>query len=193
MQYILQDLIYDNIDYTAYENKIGELCCEFILEKCNEILPGIVKSITFENIQSPKQYNFSTDSINCIIELDFNKLLQTFARHQNAGDYLKDTYTSCSGYISHYPNNISAWITEAFDDQKHTAGAMLDILLESAIEEDTGDSGRISMYYDISENIYAGEYINYDNILSAINEKYTHNPDLTEFSDLEGFTPIKRG
>ena len=195
LEFITSDLVYDNINNEDYENRIGELCCEFIAEKCNEILPGIVKGIEFENIQSPKQYNFSTDSINCIIELDFNLLLKTFIKHPQAAEYLKDTYTSRDGFISHYPNSLSGWITEAFDGQDHTTGAMLEFLLTADDGDDFQDINNIlrDLLEGISENIYCSEYINYDNILQAINEKYTYNEDLTEFSQLEGFTPIIGG
>jgi len=192
LKYICNDLLWDNWLNQDYEKEVSKHCTEFIEGYCKENFPGIIKSIEFENLYSPKEYNFANNSINVIMQVDFDALLKAFISHEKSADFLKDTYTSCSGFISHYPNNLKDWIADAFEDQKHTTAAMLQFLL-TADDDYDDDSVMYCMYEYVSENVYPGNYFDYDSMITSINEKYTYNDDLKDFSDLEGFTPIKGG
>jgi len=64
-----EDIQFDN---TAYENKVAKLLCEYLAKRFGE--EGLVHSIEFEGVYSPKYYNYSNDSINCKIHLSKSNL-----------------------------------------------------------------------------------------------------------------------
>ena len=184
---IIENEIYDCIDYDDYKIDVSKACCDFLDSGIREIpaIAKIVKSIKFGSLVSPKEYNFANNSINCIMELDFNALLTAFIKHPKSKEYLKGTYTSCSGFMSHYPNNMPEWIENAFDDKGHTTGSMLQFLLiahDETIEND--------MIMDVLESV-ENDYIDYDKLLKAVNTDIMDNHPLSEWiidmEDMEGY------
>jgi len=144
-----------DIDYKEYQNDIAVNACEFIESECD-----FIKLVKFENVSSPKFYNFSNDSINCQITIDVNKLSDYI--NNNVSEfraYLKNNYTSCSGFISRYSNDAEEWkestenFTTFFDN--HLLGALLQFYFVNEIEDANSD-----MYYFCSERICEGDYIN---------------------------------
>jgi len=96
------DSIADNIDYkTIFKDYINVFTDEFK----SWIQDNYDLDIDFKdlNLISPKYYNYSTDVINCnISDKDNALLMMTFKRDKDFIDYLKDSTTSRSGFISHY-------------------------------------------------------------------------------------------
>lgn len=124
-------------DYRDYETRIGKAFIERLERELNVFLP--VK-LEFQCIYSPKFYNFSTDSIHIIADLDLSKLLELIqARYKDAAIYFKDTYTSCSGFISSYSNDINDWLNPAYILKKpeHCIGALLNCLSWCEIDTDS--------------------------------------------------------
>ena len=112
------------------------------------------------------------------MEVDFNALLKAFILHKSAAEYLKNTYTRRDGFISHYPNNISDWIKDAFEDQEHTTASILQFLMYVDYSDYNNLLGDM---YDHIE-IYEGEYFNYEGMLSAVADHYFFNQrQLTNF------------
>lgn len=190
---VLQEVIelaFDNTDYREFEKDVSKACTDFIESICQETFPDIIKSITFEEVSSPREYNFTNDSINVKMSVDFDLLLKTFISYKGAAEFLKDRYTSYDGFMSSYPNNMADWIENAFEDQNHTTASMLEFLIYA---ENDSDSLSLDMYYHCSDSICGSDYINYDAILEAINDRYTYDKPLENFADLEGYEPIKGG
>lgn len=189
----VMSIIWEFIDYAAYQNDITKAATDYIEERCFQCLPGIVIAIRFQTVKSPREYNFTNDSVNIEIDIDFAALLRKFAKHPQSGDYLKARYTSCSGFISHYPNSLNEWCKDAFDDRTHTVGSMLEFFLRLYILE-CGESAEFDMYQYVSEcDTYAGQYIKTDKILECVNEEFTYNPDIKKWSDIDNFIGIVGG
>jgi hypothetical protein len=115
-------------DYENYQNDIGRNCCKFIQNE----LSGFVSSINFETIQSPREYNFVNDSINCEIELSDENIVNIIQFLQNNkelfGEYLRVNLTSCSGFISYYSNSLDLWLDQINEALQHET--KLGIILE---------------------------------------------------------------
>lgn len=145
------------IDYKQYEIDVVKECIEFVKENCI-----LIKSIEFENICSPKEYNFRNDSANITIQMDlkaFKKYL--YNNKESLNEYLKERYTSCSGFISHYGNSFKEWEqeTENFNNlEGHYLGSLLDFyfLVEGITVED--------MYCYVCASIYLDSYITIDEL-----------------------------
>lgn len=129
----LPEINYDDceFDYKEYELKCVK---EFIGEFENEF-KRFITSIEFQKIVSPREYNFRNDSVDVIIELsddnvkEINKYL---IEHNEAfAKYLHDSYTSCSGFISSYPNTIDEFIGSNLEkalEHSHKLGSILNFI-----------------------------------------------------------------
>lgn len=151
-------LYYDDFDFN-YNLIMSEICKDAVSkieEKLNEI--GINCSIIYENLISPKYYNFSNDSIN--IEINFKKFSQVIEILEQNFDsfyqYIKEHYTSRDGFISSHSNYASDWIEDLKNDaenETHKVGAVLDFILQEV--EDYKDE---DLYFDLCENYYGIDY-----------------------------------
>lgn len=69
-------------------------------------------SLTFESLDSPKFYNYSTDRIFCAISESDAKKLYDYVIHNHASAFeslIADRFTSCDGFVSSYPNHLDDW------------------------------------------------------------------------------------
>ena len=156
-------LNYDDFDFN-FDSIMQEICknaVSKIEEKLNEF--GLNCSIIYENLISPRKYNFSNDSIN--IEINFKKFSQVIEileqNYDSFTQYIKDNYTSCSGFISSHSRYSSDWMEDLREDaenETHKVGAVLDFILQE-IEEYKDEN----LYFDLCENYYEIDY--------TINEK----------------------
>ena len=152
------DLVYDdfNFDFITLQSEICKDAVIKIEEKLNEI--GINCSVKYETLVSPKYYNFSNDSIN--IEINFKKFSQVIEileqNYDSFYQYIKDNYTSCSGFISSYSSYASDWMEDLKNDaenEAHKVGAVLDFILQE-VEEYNDEC----LYFELYENAYFVEY-----------------------------------
>jgi len=128
-------------DYNSYMKEVSQNFCEFIERELKHILGKNIE-VNFQSIYSPKEYNFSNDSINCEIVLNktiLAKIKKYLKKNkQDFEEYLKK-FKSCSGFISFYDHYFDTWIGEYFDNIGNNPvflGSILDfILANKGIEE----------------------------------------------------------
>ena len=159
----LSEIDFDNLEINnaEYEKDVSIAFCE-VLEK---ELSDYVKSITFENLYSPKQYNFSTDSINCEIEPDADAISAFIYKNKDAFcEYLKENYTGCDGFIPSYSNAFDVWANntlgfKSFNCNGHYLGSILQFICNIL---DIND-----LYEAVKSEIYEGDYIlNWDDCIN---------------------------
>lgn len=148
------ELNYDDFNFN-YNLIMIEICKDAVSkieEKLNEI--GINCSIIYENLISPREYNFRNDSIN--IEINFKKFSQVIGileqNFDSFSQYIKDNYTSRDGFISSHSSYASDWmedLREYAENETHKVGAVLDFILQQIEEYKDED-----LYFDLCENYY---------------------------------------
>ena len=152
------NLSYDNFDFdfTTIQNKICIDAVSKIEEKLNEI--GINCTINFETLVSPREYNFSNDSIN--IEINFKKFSRVIEileqNYDSFSQYIKDNYTSRDGFISSHSSYASDWMEDLKNDaenETHKVGAVMDFILQE-VEEYKPEN----LYFELCENCYEIDY-----------------------------------
>lgn len=116
------------VDWKAYMHAIGERYTELLNKYCvNNIDNKIIHKIDFIKVSSPKYYNYTTDKL--ILNIDFNMFkLDRFCLHDNKRDfeqYLKEHYTSHSGYVSFINNTITSFQHQLKEDNR-CIGVMLE-------------------------------------------------------------------
>lgn len=167
-----EPITYDdcNWDNTDYEQRIAEGCAKYIhaiLQK-----EGLIKKGIYQSLYSPREYNFRNDSINVEIVLtkaNEKKILSILKENSEAfAKYLKDTYTSYSGFISFHSNTIEEFMTEDGNplEHKHKLGSILEFILKEVFEVD-----EYRMYEDVTGNTSGIQASNYEALIKGIEPK----------------------
>jgi len=144
-------------DYKEYEKRVSK---SFVNRLEFELNTFINVKINFQEIISPKEYNFTTDSVNVEIKVNLKELIGLISdRKELATKYFKDKYTSCSGFISFHSNDIDDWLNIAYikENEGHRVGSLLECLATLEIDEDSvtywadDETGYIN--YNIKESV----------------------------------------
>ena len=136
-------------DYKQYFEECSIEIVNFCEDKTNEILESNFKFI-YEETVSPREYNFKNDSINILIQTsedDINKIQNYInANFEEFKTYIKNKYTSYSGFTSFYTNDAKEFLSLDIYEDSHILGTLLDFILKNECEE-------IELYYYTSERV----------------------------------------
>jgi len=156
-EYFRSDLYYDNVK--QYEHSVVSSFIDELSKKLKE--NNFVRSIKFEQIVSPKEYNFTNDSVNVIIDINIRVCKQYLKDNEDEfTQYLKDHYTSCDGFWSNYSNDYDEWVNDKdLFKSSHMSGEVLNFICENE------DITEIDMYEDIRSN---GAYFPYPSMESFL-------------------------
>lgn len=142
-----------NWNYDDYHKSVAKQCCSVI----NKLLikHKIIKSLKFEKIVSPRQYNFENDSINISTDIYVNNIKKYLKENfKDFSDYVKSHYTSVSGFTSFYSNDPHVWIndlkTKKIFENVHQIGAILDFICKDIISFETTENPNYWLYCEIS-------------------------------------------
>ena len=106
-----------DFDYRGYEKEITEGFISAFADNA----PDFVENVEFDEMVSPKYYNFSTDKIYAFVELadDWKDKVRAFMSENY--DWLKerihDDWTSYDGFMSFMENDIREWDKMLFEDE----------------------------------------------------------------------------
>ncbi len=101
---------------------------------------GMVDAIKFQELRSPREYNFANDSVNVEMQItraNTKKILSYLEEHRTEfSEYLKEKYTSRSGFFSSYSPDIETWLDGSTTAHGHKLGSVLQFILENENGED---------------------------------------------------------
>lgn len=123
------EAFYDNSDYQAGFLYIAECCVTFLNDK---VLADTGIVLTFESMDSPREYNFTTDRL--FVKVNDPARLLLLTEHDRFAATIRDHFTSYDGFISSYSNDITRWLTKPLDQWDHNE---LGTLLQSYIDQRT--------------------------------------------------------
>ena len=159
--------------FRDYQKSVS-IQCVGIIE--GELKPEFVTKFDFEGLRSPKEYNFSNDSINIEVEFSVENIenIKKFIadNFEEWEKYLKDHYSSYSGFMSFHSNNSQdeEWnIEEALKDD-HNSGSILEFICQ--IKNINSEFLYECVESDVGIDIEALE--------KECREKWYDNEDLTE-------------
>lgn len=137
--------------YKEYQDSIAKQCVSIIWNNLRNL--HYVENIEFEEISSPKFYNFINDSIN--VKVTFSP--ENIRNIKNLIDknpeewkkYLKENYSSYDGFMSHHSNRAESeeWNIETALADRHNAGAVLQFICDN---ENITDE---TLYYNCENNV----------------------------------------
>ena len=103
----LQDDLYQHVNalpHLPYAKDYAEAFNDYVAHEHDADL-----GLTWESMASPKEYNFSTDRIFCEITEEKAAMLRTETPDNVLQEIIRDNFTSCSGFISSYSNDLEDW------------------------------------------------------------------------------------
>lgn len=123
----LAELLYHHTDYKGAHNQIARDYVDAFDCVAGEAL-GISRKgkpslcLEFESMSSPREYNFETDKIFAYIPAVIVRRLFKISRdnmHAMLAATIQERFTSCSGFISFYSNDIAAWLEKPVESWDH--------------------------------------------------------------------------
>ncbi|WP_297095586.1 hypothetical protein [uncultured Draconibacterium sp.] len=157
------------INYKGYHLAFCEKFCDWLHSELSYEFESI--EIDFQSLQSPRFYNFSTDSINCEVKLlneDLQKIREIIYNNRSEFEsWIKDHFSSCDGFISFFSNDFNVWKAETNDffnypEDKQYFGHVLQFVLSECLGMSEFD------FYDYKE-LYISEFIeNFDELTEAL-------------------------
>ncbi len=156
-----------NFDYKEYNENVSKECVNAIDSQIADLLGDV--SIKFQELRSPKKYNFANDAIDVEITFtqdSYNKVIDILESENEAFEaYIEERYTSYDGFMSSYSNNSNEWLNDlkTETDIEHKIGAALEFILVELEGYDISD-----LWEDIeTHSVYASNY--YELIEGTIN------------------------
>jgi uncharacterized protein YpuA (DUF1002 family) len=147
-----------NFDNKGYEKNAAK---EFINQIENELVKlKIIRSMKFEDVVSPKYYNYSTDSINVEIVPSIKHIRRYIYANKEAFEkHLEEHHKSRSGFHSFFSHEFDDWkeYTNNFIDYTQDP-VHLGSILEFIVQNEKIDE--VDLYYNTETRV--SEYISSD-------------------------------
>lgn len=176
MEYDYNNLMEDSIpkgkhyELTKFEKYKKDLCKEWIdlVKHQLEFATGnVIKKISTRNFEldSPKEYNFTTDEL--IVNVEFRlRALEHWClkdKLEEFSKYLKENYSSYDGFISFIPNSIDVFKEKYFNEYKtfeerernNLINVMLEFYFECQIDFESDVNEQIICW----QNVFLSNYM----------------------------------
>lgn len=127
----IHDAMYKHSDYSKGFNAIAEASVDWL----NRVLEGTGIELAYDSMESPREYNFTTDALFVAINDPARLYADTNTASLNA--VIKERFTSGPGFHSFYSNDPDAWRAKPLDEWDHNElGALLTAYLRQRAEEE---------------------------------------------------------
>lgn len=141
---------YEISNFEVYQEDISQKATKLLEEICKS---SIIKSIKYLSITSPRYYNYSTDKLNLLIDVNLTKLKNYINKNKTAfNKYLKENFTSYDGFISFIDNNYKDFI-HTYKTDKSEKERCINVMLEYYILEKIKDSDYRQELYSYNAEI----------------------------------------
>ena len=199
--YSKEEILPDNVEsYKDLDNIIKDIAPQYIEEAIKTVLPSA--KVTPTAIYHPREYNFSGDELEFDLTVDsneYNALKQDDLVNSEFEQYLKDNYSSGSGFISSMANNLNSFNSQSNWQQvvQVIMFALRDYDFDSLNDrylEDFIDSIHEEFGYDFNDELDESKKLQEDEIIdrpedliedSEEDKAIHHNEDGTEKTILD--------
>lgn len=126
----LVEKAFDLVDWGAAHREYAKVYAQKFAQEFE------LKTLTFDELVCPKYYNFETDRIFCHINL--SEVLKMFVSIdlEALDKLIQEKFTSRSGFISHYANDLENWPTDLSEWDHNQVGTLLEAYIA---QESNGD------------------------------------------------------
>ena len=161
----LNDYFYTNVDCNW-----GDIHNDYAENYCEDFAIAFDLDLKFEELVSPREYNFQTDRI--FAQISEANIIMMFGAvdYTDLRDMVKERFTSCDGFISHYSPKLHMWDSNPLNWDANQLGTLLIVYIA---QEDRVDPWEYS--------IIADPEMTASNLLSQ------HIPELGRLSDIASY------
>jgi hypothetical protein len=146
-------MIFDCMNYSAAHATLARDYADTFNDVASDEV-GFPLGLRFESMTSPRYYNFETDRLFCYVpEETVSRLFEMSAaeKHERLAAAIKERFTSRSGFISGYDNDLAEWLEKPVLEWDHNElGTLLRALLPD--EESRGESIEWKCYYAMADS-----------------------------------------
>lgn len=121
-------------------------------------------TLTFDEMTSPREYNFSTDRLFCLIPREqIDKIRKEVEAHEDYPQLIKDRFTSYDGFHSFYSNDYKneEWTRETLDECQYEV--LIEFWLDKVSDETSAEGWHMEEWY-LTNDFEMG---NWDSIIAA--------------------------
>jgi hypothetical protein len=169
------DYYWRHFDNVKYMEKINERTHEYMSEFLSDLLKSkfnIPIEYFAEGYNAPREYNFRGDRHNFDIEADtFQPVLDYCLQHKDFEKFLKDRYSSRSGFISFTSNNVTELLLDIEANQMTAWGAVFSFVI---VQERDVKGLNWDVLDVLSKDMCYTEFVDYkplDNFLKELRSK----------------------
>jgi len=137
-----REILFDVTNYRAAHEAIARDYAEAFAEKMDEVFE-FDTGFKFEEMTSPRFYNFETDRLFCRVPVATVERLFEISKdddHKTLAKVIRERHTSRDGFISFYENDLAKWLEKPLEDWDHNE---LETLLLAALEIVHGDAEEV--------------------------------------------------
>jgi len=190
------EIFFNVTDYRAAHEEVAKGYAEAFAERVDEVF-GFKAGFEFEEMVSPRFYNFETDRIFCRVPFSTVERLFEISKadeHKTLSRVIRERHTSYDGFISHYRNQLSEWLEKPLEEWDHNE---LETLLLAALEIEDGDVGEFCREVEYGlidgEDIYEAfqKAVDWERLDEQVNDKRADLEDELRADDPDWFPPYR--
>lgn len=119
------EIIFDCMNYGAANQEMARDYCWAFDYWAQQNLETPADTFSFESMDSPREYNFTTDRAYCTVPFSILQGWLEAVDRSTLAQCIKDRFTSYDGFISGYSNDIDEWLEKPLADWDHNDTATL--------------------------------------------------------------------
>ena len=151
-----QGITEDDLEFDYEEYRKDVMDAFIVAFKDNA--PGIVESVEFDELVSPKYYNFETDRLFCWVTFteDWKAVMREFMdnNYNLLKDHIKEVWSSRDGFWSFTSNDVDEWYGKIFDEEDPTyIGIMVGYMMRFVDGRDIANEVSDTIIMDTLEDI----------------------------------------
>lgn len=130
------------VDYRKIEDRISRDWVDFYVRHVSDAV-GFKITATFETLDSPREYNFTTDRVFFKVALSTVRALFALSKregHKALRALVEERFTSRDGFASFYPSDLDEWLEKPVAEWDHNELGTLFTAIGTMYGEDFAES-----------------------------------------------------
>lgn len=166
------EILFDCMDYSAaYREMAADYAAAFDQWAADnlETAPG---SFTFESMDSPREYNFTTDRVYVTVPLAVMESLFNRVDREKLAETISQRHSSRSGFISFYANDLESWLEKPLEEFDHNEyGTLLVAAMAAAVDNESDLNWQLCEGILESDYEYVGQHCDWQKFERLAREK----------------------
>jgi len=190
------EVISVNLNYEVACQNVAKTYVDVFSRQWGETI-GVELGLEFEEMTSPKEYNFATDRIFCLISARAVRKLFAKSRKDNhvmLATIIRKRHTSYDGFISFYTNELESWLAKPVI--KWDANELATLLIAvHKLSPDYDSEWKMGVYYGVTDDGLMGEVdpaIDWNKLAADIGELHADKEAELHELDPSYIAPAKR-